>query len=174
MAQGDISILKKRLNSESQSGDTLFKTRVSAAGQDATIAAMNLEPGDVLTEDTDYEIVESSIRYDRQADMRYAQVSAMKEVVVATGSPWSELLMSRRVITTMPTMRWQITFTGAITAARPKLGQTYRDVTGVSEKLLQAGMLEEPRIANVFDVKRATRNKAHITVVFEGLWMVNL
>jgi len=171
MAINNITLLRKRHESEHREGSTIYQTRAYQAGAEASLATMNLTVGENFPDDSNFEIVKSVLQYDKQADMRYAQVTGLKEIVAdSTASPWGELVQSRRIITTNPTKRWEMTFTGSTTAKEPERQQTYRDITGITEILRETGMINEPEIINILEVKQATRNKTHVTVLFEGLW----
>ena len=70
----------KKYRKERQEGFDKFITRAYRAGQDATLASMDLEEGDTLPGDSDYEILESHIEQDPKGG-RIAIVTAFVEGV---------------------------------------------------------------------------------------------
>lgn len=154
-----------------------FKSMVIESGQYGTIEGQNLKVGDVLPNDdpyidnSAYEII--SVRMQRADAIKVTIVTAITEDVVDTTpaqSPWAELRQSRRVMDTRDFKRFQITFTGATDALRPRRGQTYRDITGTTDGLAGNGIDVEPRIGQIVDVQEVTRKISHVTVIFESPW----
>ena len=170
----NTSKIAQRLNKESESGFSIFTTRTYRAGPESTLTSLGLNVGDDMPTMTGVEIVESSIQHDGKTDQRYAIATGVQEQVADTGSPWSELVMTRRVSNTVRTKSWQITFTGSTTAVRPARRQTYQQVTGLGVFLYEDGLVTEPEVVSVLDVKQATRNKTHVTVVFSARWRVTV
>ena len=74
--------LRKRIfeeDTDSHEDGGWFKDRVYELGQDTTLADVDLERGDALPDDSDYEIVSSKIVSRRGGRSRVAVVRAMKE-----------------------------------------------------------------------------------------------
>lgn len=154
----------------------LIKERAIIVGQEATLSGESLEPGDSLPTDSAYEIVASEIQtvHDRDGTYRVAILSALDESVLNTSAaPWQELVQSRQVRTTNKTRRWVITFTGAVDATSPLIGQKYSDITHTPTILSEQQVGFEPRIVDVGDIQQVTPNKSHITVTFESHWSVS-
>ena len=70
---------KKEHDREWQTNFTYYIQRGYQAGQGATLSTLDLEEGDALPDDSDYEIVRSNIVRDKDGG-RVAMVIAIKEV----------------------------------------------------------------------------------------------
>lgn len=163
-------------NREHKEKHNFIKEQALMVGQESTLALEGRYPGDLLPTDQSYEIVSSEIRtaHDRDGTYRVIIISAIKEDVVESSAfPWQELVQSRQVRTTNKTRRWTITFTGAVDATSPLIGQKYSDITHTPTILSEQQVGFEPRIVDVGDIQQVTPNKSHITVTFESHWSVS-
>lgn len=186
----DIATIQKLFNKERLDGFNDFRTRAYFAGQNATLASMDLELGDNLrassssdrssgeANDSEYEIVGTPvIEYSKQASQRVAIATGLKELLLkdsdgneVTGNPWSELIQSRIITTTNRVKRYQITLTGAIDAVRPLRQHTYNDITKTNIFFIEPELVTEPEIVHVSDVQQVTRNISHVQIVLEGYY----
>ncbi len=69
----------KKYRKERQEKFNKYTTRIYSAGQDGTLASMNLEEGDTLPGDATYEITDSFIDQDPKKGGRVAVVTAFTE-----------------------------------------------------------------------------------------------
>jgi len=176
----DSRSIWKPFSEERESGFNQFKDRVYGIPDGKTLADsdINLQVGDLLPEDSDYEIVSSEVTFvkprtgtNAHKGGRGVRVSAVKEKVDAApvgGKLWSELSGTRRIIDTDPqTIRYQITFTAATGSAIPANGSVYSDFTGAGT-LTSTDLDREPVLVHMDDRVKATILKDHVTCVFQA------
>jgi len=172
---------------ESEVDFSLFKDRVYAGGDGATLPELGLQKGDTLPDDpggvdnSSYEIISSKIEFIKPRESsarggsnqgRAVRVRAFSEKV-ESGQPaenfdWAELVGSRDVVDTDPqTIRYTITFTGLTAATVPPNGSTYSAFTGTGS-LASTGLDREPVSVVTSQKLNVTDDKSHVTVVFQA------
>ena len=159
---------------ESESGFRQYKNRVYGVPQGSVLSDFDLQEGDNLPDDSNYEIISASIemvkpltRGANHKGGRAAVLNAVKERTETSTGGWAELVGTRRVLDSDPqTMRYQVEFTAGTGATVPSPGDTLSDLTGGS--LSSTGLDREPVVVFVSDRVKATIQKDHVTCVFQA------
>ena len=161
-----------------------FKKTITALYRCAnaeTLDTVDLQVGNNLPADTTYEITAATLIQDRNSMDNVVSVSSFIEQLdtaignsAATGSNWSELLGTRKIISDTNEYRdWQIMFTGTTASTNPVNGDTYGSVVGVSAANFGDTSVYdvESVIVNATIDFRLTQNKSHAVCVFREQYL---